>query len=256
MPILTVDQVMHAYVTNQSAILALDHLSLNVERGEFLSFLGPSGCGKTTLLSIIAGLIEPTKGRVLIEGKEIHTMRQTIGYMLQHDYLFPWKTIKQNVTLGLKLTGKYSEKTKKQTLALLHQIGLRDVDDRYPNELSGGMRQRAALVRTLATDPKILLLDEPFSALDYQTKLKLEDLVWETLKQYRKTALLVTHDIGEAIAMSDRIVLFTARPGKIQKIVTVPDSLKACTPFQARQHPDFPPLFQMIWKELENIEQT
>ncbi|MEK4125793.1 ABC transporter ATP-binding protein [Anoxybacillus sp. FSL W8-0382] len=256
MPILTIDQVMHAYVTKQSAVLALDHLSLTVERGEFVSFLGPSGCGKTTLLSIIAGLIEPTKGRVLIEGKEIRTMRQTIGYMLQHDYLFPWKTIEQNVTLGLKLMGKYSEKTGRQTLALLHQIGLRDVDDRYPNELSGGMRQRAALVRTLATDPKILLLDEPFSALDYQTKLKLEDLVWETLKQYQKTALLVTHDIGEAIAMSDRIVLFTARPGKIQKIVTVPDSLKACTPFQARQHPDFSPLFQMIWKELESIEQT
>ncbi|KHF28742.1 Taurine import ATP-binding protein TauB [Anoxybacillus sp. BCO1] len=227
MPILTIDQVMHAYVTNQSAVLALDHLSLTVERGEFLSFLGPSGCGKTTLLSIIAGLIEPTKGRVLIEGKEAKSMRQTIGYMLQHDYLFPWKTIEQNVTLGLKLTGKYSEKTRKQTLALLHQIGLRDVDDRYPYELSGGMRQRAALVRTLATDPKILLLDEPFSALDYQTKLKLEDLVWETLKQYRKTVLLVTHDIGEAIAMSDRIVLFTARPGKIKRNCFRPRFIKS-----------------------------
>ena len=176
-----------------------------------------------------------------------------MGYMLQQDYLFPWKTIEENIMLGLHIRRIYDEQMKEHTLNLLKQVGLHGVEGQYPRELSGGMRQRAALVRTLATDPKILLLDEPFSALDYQTKLKLEELVFNLLNKYKKTSLLVTHDIEEAIAMSDRIYLLQANPGKIAKIFIVPESIRSLSPLEARHHYDFPALFQNIWKELERL---
>ena len=192
-------------------------MSLQVEEGEFISILGPSGCGKTTLLSIIAGLLDPIDGIVFLDGEPITTKTSSMGYMLQEDYLFPWKTIEENIMLGLHIRKIYDEQMKEHTLNLLKQVGLHGVEGQYPRELSGGMRQRVALVRTLATDPKILLLDEPFSALDYQTKLKLEELVFNLLNKYKKTSLLVTHDIEEAIAMSDRIYLLQANPGKIAK---------------------------------------
>ncbi|WP_017434884.1 ABC transporter ATP-binding protein [Saccharococcus caldoxylosilyticus] len=254
MSFLVVDRVSHTYFTEKTAVTALENISLTVEKGEFVSFLGPSGCGKTTLLSIIAALIEPTEGAVFIEGKELDRFRPTAGYMLQQDYLFPWKTIEENILLGLKIMGRLTEETKRRALDLLAYIGLKGVESHYPSQLSGGMRQRAALVRTLATDPKMLLLDEPFSALDQQTKLKLEELVWKTLKEYGKTAVLVTHDIGEAIAMSDRIFLFSAKPGRIMHTFMVPDELRRLSPFAARQHPAFSALFQSIWKELDELE--
>jgi NitT/TauT family transport system ATP-binding protein len=254
MSFLVVDCVSHTYFTEKTAVTALENVSLTVEKGEFVSFLGPSGCGKTTLLSIIASLIEPTKGTVFVEGKELDYAHPTAGYMLQQDYLFPWKTIEENILLGIKIMGTLTEETKKRALDLLAYIGLKGIETYYPNQLSGGMRQRAALVRTLATDPKMLLLDEPFSALDHQTKLKLEELVWQTLKDYGKTALLVTHDIGEAIAMSDRIFLFSAKPGRITRTFVVPDELRRLPPFEARQHSQFSALFQSIWKELDQLE--
>ncbi|MEW5323463.1 ABC transporter ATP-binding protein [Geobacillus thermoleovorans] len=258
---LVVDRLSHTYLTKTTAVTALDDVSLSVEKGEFVSFLGPSGCGKTTLLSIIAGLIEPTEGSVRMEGRPLWpngtdapAARRAVGYMLQQDYLFPWKTIEENILLGLKITGTLTAQTKERALALLAEIGLAGVESYYPSQLSGGMRQRAALVRTLATDPKLLLLDEPFSALDQQTKLKLEELVWKTLKQYEKTAVLVTHDIEEAIAMSDRIFLFSPRPGRLAKTFVIPDDLRGRPPLAARQHPAFSALFQSIWKEMEDLE--
>jgi NitT/TauT family transport system ATP-binding protein len=254
MSFLVVDRVSHTYFTEKTAVTALKNISLTVEKGEFVSFLGPSGCGKTTLLSIIAALIEPTEGTVFIEGKKLDRVRPTAGYMLQQDYLFPWKTIEENILIGLKIMGTLTEETKRRALDLLAYIGLKGIESYYPNQLSGGMRQRVALVRTLATDPKMLLLDEPFSALDQQTKLKLEELVWKTLKEYGKTAVLVTHDIGEAIAMSDRIFLFSAKPGRIMHTFMVPDELRRLSPFAARQHPAFSGLFQSIWKELDELE--
>jgi NitT/TauT family transport system ATP-binding protein len=254
MSFLVVDRVSHTYFTEKTAVTALENISLTVEKGEFVSFLGPSGCGKTTLLSIIAALIEPTEGSVFVEGEKLDRVRSTAGYMLQQDYLFPWKTIEENILLGLKIMGTLTEETKRRALDLLARIGLKGVESYYPNQLSGGMRQRAALVRTLATDPKMLLLDEPFSALDQQTKLKLEELVWKTLKEYGKTAVLVTHDIGEAIAMSDRIFLFSAKPGRMMHTFMVPDELRRLSPFAVRQHPAFSALFQSIWKELEELE--
>jgi NitT/TauT family transport system ATP-binding protein len=174
--------------------------------------------------------------------------------MLQQDYLFPWKTIEENILLGLKLSKQLNHHTKTAALDLLKQIGLTGVEKQLPRQLSGGMRQRVALVRTLATEPKLLMLDEPFSALDYQTKLKLEDLVSQTLDEFGKTAILVTHDIGEAIAMSDRVYLMSPSPGRIYKTFTMPEELRNVSPFEARNHEAFSNIFQTIWKELESLE--
>jgi NitT/TauT family transport system ATP-binding protein len=225
-----------------------------MEQGEFVSLLGPSGCGKTTLLSIISGLLQPTGGEVRIDGKAPDLRASSIGYMLQQDYLFPWKTIEENICLGLKMKNQLNPETKQKALQFLHDIGLHGVEKQFPRQLSGGMRQRAALVRTLAVDPKILLLDEPFSALDFQTKLKLEDLVFATLKQFKKTAILVTHDIGEAISMSDRILLLAAKPGRLHKVFEVPEKLRMVRPFEARSKESYTVLFNEIWKELESLE--
>jgi NitT/TauT family transport system ATP-binding protein len=254
MSFLAIKDVHHTYFTKASATTALSEITLQVEEGEFVSFLGPSGCGKTTLLSIIAGLIKPTHGTILLENKPLSGLKNQIGYMLQQDYLFPWKTIEENILLGLKLSNQLNDGTKRAALDLLKQIGLSGIEKQLPKQLSGGMRQRAALVRTLATEPKLLMLDEPFSALDYQTKLKLEDLVSKTLDEFGKTAILVTHDIGEAIAMSDRVVLFSPSPGRIHKVFEMPDELKSLSPFNARNHETFSSIFQTIWKELESLE--
>ncbi|WP_019243977.1 MULTISPECIES: ABC transporter ATP-binding protein [Bacillus] len=256
MSFLTIEHVHHVYFSENDALTALENVSLEIERGEFISFLGPSGCGKTTLLSIISGLLSPTFGTLALDGDVNYAEKKhEIGYMLQQDYLFPWKTIKENIILGLKLQKTKQPQLELQALKLLHEIGLGHVEAQLPKQLSGGMRQRVALIRTLATDPKLLLLDEPFSALDYVTKLKLEDLVFSTLKHFQKTAVLVTHDIGEAIAMSDRIFLFAAKPGRIYKIYNVPDELRKISPFEARNHPLYSSLFQTIWKEFELIEE-
>lgn len=254
MDFLTIQGIHHTYFTKTSSTTALSDVSLKIEEGEFVSFLGPSGCGKTTLLSIIAGLLVPTTGTVSLEGKHVEAAGKNIGYMLQQDYLFPWKTIEENVLLGLKLSNTLDDSKKSYTLGLLEKMGLKGVESQYPKQLSGGMRQRVALVRTLATEPKLLMLDEPFSALDYQTKLKLEDLVSNTLKSFGKTAILVTHDIGEAIAMSDRVFLFSSSPGQIHKTFTMPKELTDATPFNARSHEAFSTIFQTVWKELESLE--
>jgi NitT/TauT family transport system ATP-binding protein len=254
MKLLEIGQIHHTYFTPNSATTALEDISLTVQEGEFVSFLGPSGCGKTTLLSIIAGLFQPSSGTVKLEGNPLEKSKHKIGYMLQQDYLFPWKTIEENILLGLKTMDLLTEEKKQWALNLLDEIGLEGVAGQFPSQLSGGMRQRAALVRTLAVEPKLLLLDEPFSALDYQTKLKLEDLVFETLKAFNKTALLVTHDIGEAIAMSDRIVLLSAKPGRIHKVFEVPAELRELKPFHSRNHVSYSDCFQTIWKELESLE--
>jgi NitT/TauT family transport system ATP-binding protein len=254
MSFLTVQAIHHTYFTKTTATSALSDITLAVEEGEFVSFLGPSGCGKTTLLSIISSLLKPTHGTVLLENKPVSTTKSQIGYMLQQDYLFPWKTIEENILMGLKLSKQLNEKTKSAALLLLKQMGLNGVERQLPKQLSGGMRQRVALVRTLATEPKLLMLDEPFSALDYQTKLKLEDLVLRTLKEFGKTAILVTHDIGEAIAMSDRIFLFSPSPGRLFKTFQMPEELRRLSPFKTRNHQAFSSIFQTIWKELENLE--
>ena len=254
MAFLKLEHIHHSYFSSTQAKEVLRDINLDIREGEFVSFIGPSGCGKTTLLSIIAGLFPATEGKVFIDGEIIAPHNQAlIGYMLQQDYLFPWKTIENNVTIGLKIMQRDNKTHKVTANALLQEVGLPHVASYYPRELSGGMRQRVALARTLAVNPKILLLDEPFSALDYQSKLKLEDLVVETLNAYQKTAILVTHDIGEAIAMSERVFLFSANPGKLHKVFDIPAALQQLSPFDVRQHPAYSEVFQTIWKELESL---
>jgi len=226
---------------------------LQVGEGEFVCLVGPSGCGKTTLLSLIAGLERPTAGKVLIEGQVVSGTSRRVGYMLQQDYLFNWRTIEENIFLGLDIQGIRSKETEEYALHLLEEMEMGDVRKSYPGQLSGGMRQRVALVRTLACQPDILLLDEPFSALDYQTKLKLEDLLIETLRRHRKTAILVTHDLSEAIAMGDRVYVLARNPGRISSEIVVPDSIREALPFSARNQEGFSDLFHRVWKEMEVV---
>lgn len=256
MSFLTLENVSHHYFSAKGYTKALNDISFSVKEGEFVSLLGPSGCGKSTILSIIARIFKQTEGHVLIKGQNITDSELAIGYMLQQDYLFPWKTIIDNVLLGPKIQKANIESNREKGLELLNEVGLSEVADAYPGSLSGGMRQRAALVRTLITNPEILLLDEPFSALDYLTKLRLEDLVSKIFKTYEKTAILVTHDIGEAISMSDRIILLNANPGSIAAIFDVPLELRNETPLLVRRHPKYQVIFDKIWAKVNEIEKT
>lgn len=248
------ERISKNYHTQTDEILAVKDIDLSIKKGEFISLVGPSGCGKSTILSMISGLFPPSEGKIIINGQEVTGPSQKIGYMLQQDYLLKWRTIEENILLGLEIQGRLNEITKKHALYLLDEMGLSSYAKAHPNQLSGGMRQRVALVRTLATNPDILLLDEPFSALDYQTKLKLEDLVVETIRKHQKTTILVTHDLGEAIAMSDRVVILGKNPGHVKKIIPIPDELRDPLPFITREKSEFQTYFHMIWGEMDNDE--
>ncbi|MDD3839870.1 MAG: ABC transporter ATP-binding protein, partial [Clostridia bacterium] len=213
---------------------AIDNLSLSVNQGEFISIVGPSGCGKSTLLSLVAGLIKPSSGEIKIFGDPVETNCSKIGYMFQHDHLFPWRTIIQNAMLGLEIQHKNNKKDLAKIERLLKTYGLEEFKNAYPYQLSGGMRQRAALIRTLALEPEIFLLDEPFSALDYQTRLAIADEVYTILKNRGKTILFVTHDIAEAISMADRVVVLTNRPAKIKSIHQIAFSCADRSPLKCR----------------------
>ncbi|CAM3424953.1 ABC transporter ATP-binding protein [Marinicrinis lubricantis] len=252
--VVSMNHVSHVYVTEREASLAVQNIHLQVRDGEFISLVGPSGCGKTTLLSIIAGLIQPTEGTVQIEGKPVKGPHPKIGYMLQQDYLYPWRTIWSNAIIGLELRKQLRPEHEQYVSHLLEEMNLSKARDLYPHQLSGGMRQRVALVRTMATRPDVLLLDEPFSALDYQTKLQLEDLILQTIKNHKKTAILVTHDISEAIAMSDRVIMLGKNPGRIRKEFVVPDPIRNALPFEAREATGFHELFREVWQEFEAMD--
>ncbi|MFC0332682.1 ABC transporter ATP-binding protein [Paenibacillus sepulcri] len=249
--VLKLQDVTHVYVNASGTTLAVERLSLAVAKGEFVSLVGPSGCGKTTVLSLLAGLILPTEGIVSVGGEKILKPSPKIGYMLQQDYLLPWRTILSNVLLGLEISGSQTPEAVDYARSLLEQLGLGGMERRMPHELSGGMRQRAALVRTLATRPDVLLLDEPFSALDLQIKLQLEDLVQTTLRRLSKTAVLVTHDLGEAAAMSDRVFVLGANPGHVSAVFDMPESISGLLPTEARKLPEFQERFEEIWQALE-----
>lgn len=246
--LLEINNVSLKYQTPKDEITAIKDLSFYCNKGDFMSIIGPSGCGKTTVLSLIAGLISPTSGEIRLNGENGSSRRENLGYMLQKDQLFPWRNIEKNIYLPLEIKKIKGKNAKEKALSLLKKYGLYDFKDNYPDELSGGMRQRAALIRTLVSDPQLLLLDEPFSALDYQTRLSVCDDVYKIIKSEQKTAILVTHDISEAISMSDIIVVLTARPAQV-KSVFVPN-IEGNSPIKKRENPDFGMWFEKIWKEL------
>lgn len=242
--ILELNNVDYTYHTPQGETAALSDISLCIEDGEFISIVGPSGCGKSTLLSIIADLLPPDNGTVTFNGNNI-------GYMLQKDHLFEWRTIYKNVTLGLEIQHKLDKPHIENINAMLTTYGLERFKNSHPSELSGGMRQRAALIRTLALEPDLLLLDEPFSALDYQTRLQVCDDIYGIIKKEGKTAILVTHDLSEAISIGGRVVVLTKRPGKMKKIIDVKYPNEYSSPFLARNAPDFKKYFNEVWKEVK-----
>lgn len=248
--ILKVENLSKKYQNKEGEVQALKNINFRIKPGEFVSIIGPSGCGKSTLLSIIAGLEEKTTGKIYLEGKEINGVSAEIGYMLQKDCLLEWRNILSNTMFGLEVKGIKTKENQKYVESLLKKYNLYDFKNKYPSELSGGMRQRVALIRTLAIRPKILLLDEAFSALDYQTRIMVTNDIYAILKKEKITALIVTHDIAEAISMSDRILVLSNRPGTIKDIHKIDFETKNRTPLNTRENPKFSQYFNVLWKEL------
>ncbi len=249
--ILKLDKISLVYQSEIGETQAIKNFNLTVKKGEFIAIIGPSGCGKTTILSLIAGLIKPTSGSIILNGEEITKHSKSVGYMLQKDELFPWRTIERNAYLPLEIKKIKDDASKKRVLDLLVKYGLKDFLKAYPSEISGGMRQRVALIRTLAGNPDVLLLDEPFSALDYQTRIAVCNDVYKIITNEKKTAILVTHDISEAISMADRVIVLTRRPATILS-EHVYNYDKKISPLKRREDKDFGKKFEILWSELND----
>lgn len=231
---------------------ALKDINFEVAEGEFLTIVGPSGCGKSTLLNVIAGLLNPSSGDIYIDNEKLTSVSTKMGYMFQRDQLFEWLTVWDNIVLGLKIQHKPINDYREKITGLLNDYGLWDFRFHYPDELSGGMRQKVALIRTLALNPEVLLLDEPFSALDYQTRLNISDEIFRIIKKEGKTAIMVTHDISEAISMSNRVIVLSSRPATINKIFNIEFLHVHDSPLKCREEPEFRIYFNDIWKELNS----
>lgn len=242
--LLKITNLKKIYHTKNKEIEAISDFSLTLNENEFIALVGPSGCGKSTILKILSGIEEKSDGKVEIKENT------KLGYMLQEDSLFDWLTIKENCLLGLKIQNILNEETEKNVLRLLETYGLKDFINSYPSNLSGGMRQRVALIRTLAINPDILLLDEPFSALDYQSRLAVSDDVYKIIKKEKKSAIIVTHDIAEAISMADHIIVLTNRPCKIKNIYEIKLTNKS-TPIENRKAKEFSAYYDKIWKDID-----
>lgn len=241
--ILEITNLSKKYHTKKEEIDAIDNISFDIYEGEFVSIVGPSGCGKSTVLSILCNLIDKSNGNISILNG------YNISYMLQSDSLLPFKTVLDNCLIGLKIKHLDFLENKKYVIKLLNTYGLGEFINKYPNNLSGGMRQRCALIRTLAVKPDILLLDEAMSALDYQTRLNISDDIYRIIKNEKKTAIMVTHDLSEAISMSDRIIVLSKRPGKIKKIYNIKLD-NPSTPINNRKDKMFSKYFERIWEDL------
>ena len=247
-----IQHLSYAYHTMQGETAALSDITFTVNTGDFVAIVGPSGCGKSTLLNLLAGMLTPESGTLLLNGTPLTAdSRCHIGYMLQQDYLLEWRSIWKNVLLGLEIRHEVTEESCSYAKQLLKQYGLEKFSHSKPSQLSGGMRQRAALIRTLAVKPDIFLLDEAFSALDYQTRLAVTDDVRRILKLEQKTTLMVTHDISESISMSDRIIVLSKRPAHISRIMEIRFADPELTPLQRREQHQFQEYFNTIWKELD-----
>ena len=236
---LEMKNVRKTFYTEIGALDVLENITFNLNEGEIIAIVGPSGSGKSTLLNIISKLIEPTEGEIYVDGE--------IGYMFQRDHLFNWRTVWKNIMLGLEIKKEKNQENIDKTKELLTKYGLIDFINSYPQELSGGMRQRIALIRTLATNPQVLLLDEPFSALDYQTRINVSEDIFKMIKDSNVSAILVTHDISEAIAMADRVIVLSHRPAKLKKIIDIKTDSPDNTPFNKRLSSEFRKYFDEIW---------
>lgn len=243
--ILVTDHLTKTYHSKDGETLAIKDLNLDIKEGEFVAIVGPSGCGKSTFLSILCDLETKSGGTITFPKKDLK-----LGYMLQEDSLFPWLNILDNSLLGLRVQKELTKENKDRVLKLLETYGLKDFTRKYPNNLSGGMRQRVALIRTLATDPDILLLDEAFSALDYQTRLAVSDDVWKIIKKEKKTTIMITHDVAEAISMADRVIVLSGRPATVKKEYKIEMTNKD-SPINNRKCVEFSKYYDMIWKDID-----
>lgn len=251
-PKLEVKNLSCSYHTMEGETQALSDISFQVHKGEFIAIVGPSGCGKSTLLSLVCGLLKPDGGEILLDGVPVQGGDTKIGYMLQKDHLFEWRTILSNASLGLEIQKKLDKEHREKVEELLCAYGLKSFENARPSELSGGMRQRAALIRTLALEPDLLLLDEPFSALDYQTRLAVCDDISTIIRSREKTAILITHDLSEAVSVADRIIILTRRPGRIKDTISVKFPKEENSPLKRRNCPEFSAYFNEVWKILKN----
>ncbi|HHV32623.1 ABC transporter ATP-binding protein [Caproiciproducens sp. LBM24188] len=254
MEVLNVKNIQEIYQAENGEISALKNISFTAQKGELISIVGPSGCGKSTLLSILAGLLKPTGGEVYVKGEKVNGVSPHIGYMMQKDSLLDWRNIYKNVMFGLEVRGMMQPEYRERAEKLLKTYGLYEFKDKYPSQLSGGMRQRVALIRTLAINPDILLLDEAFSALDYQTRLTVTDDVYRILKQEQVTTIMVTHDIPESISMGDKVLIFSQRPAEIKEVLEIDFEDPDRTPISCRNNPKFSRYFDHIWRELSANE--
>ncbi len=250
--ILEIRSLDFSYHTLSGETKAIENVSFDVYENEFLGIIGPSGSGKSTILSLIFGLLTPTSGQIHMAELPHSADETPIGYMLQKDHLFEWRSIYKNITLGLEIHHQLTSEKKAFIQHLLKEYDLENFKNARPSQLSGGMRQRAALIRTLALKPEMLLLDEPFSALDSQTRLSVSEDIYKILRKEHKSAILVTHDISEAISFCDRIIILTKRPGTVKKIVPIRLSVDEKTPLKARNAPEFREYFNMLWEELHD----
>lgn len=245
--ILSIKNLKKIYHTPKCETLAVKDFSFDLKEGEFIAIVGPSGCGKSTILSILSGLEQISGGTINFKDDI------KVGYMLQQDALFEWKTILKNCLLGLEIKNELTEENKQYVINLLNNYGLKEFINSYPNNLSGGMRQRVALIRTLALKPDILLLDEPFSALDYQTRLSVSDDVYKILKKEKKSAIIVTHDLAEAISIADKVIVLSKRPCTIKKIYDIRLTNKS-TPIENRCAKEFAYYYDLIWKDIDHYD--
>lgn len=237
---LIINNISKTFFQKTKTLKVIDNLTLNVKQGEIVAIVGPSGGGKSTILNLIAGLMSPDSGTIEINGK--------VGYMFQHDLLFEWRTIIDNIMIGLEISKKIDNQDLEKATNLLKKYDLIEFKNMKPSELSGGMRQRIALIRTLMLNPNILLLDEPFSALDAQTRIKISNDIYQMIKEEHLTAILVTHDISEAISLADKIIVLSKRPAHVKKEYIV--EIEESTPLKRRSNSKFSKYFEQIWNDL------
>ncbi|PLT34457.1 ABC transporter ATP-binding protein [Bacillus sp. V5-8f] len=248
-PLMRVENLTKIYSSDAKEVIALQNIDFTVQQGEFISIVGPSGCGKTTLLEILSGLRQPTTGAVKIKGDIVTGPQKSIGIVFQEESTFPWRTVLENVAFGLQMQGRSKKEYREQAYRMIELVGLKGFENSYPYELSGGMRQRVAIARTLVTQPEIVVMDEPFGALDEQTRLILGGELLKIVEQTKATVVLVTHSIQEAALLSDKIVVLSARPGKVKHLIksTLPKPRDAA----ALTTPEFAEITQKLWSSLE-----